>query len=66
MGATVTAATWQEVRQPATQKLLCLYDPMRRLLWFRARGVDTIIDLDSLDIRERANEGLSVREGQSG
>lgn len=66
MDAAVIAAAWREVRQPVTQKLLCQYDPVRRLLWFRARGVDTIIDLESLDIRTKTNEDVSLREGQGG
>lgn len=62
-------AGWQEVREPGTQKLLCLYDPARGLLWFRRRGVDTLIDLrrfmamTDLVLRERVNEGVFVREG---
>lgn len=61
-------AGWQEVREPVTQKLLCLYDPARELLWFRRRGVDTLIDLHRFmavtDFIERArHEGLPVREG---
>ena len=60
---------WQELREPVTQKLLCLYDPARGLLWFRRRGVDTLIDLHrfmavtDFVIQARANEGLPVREG---
>ena len=63
------AAGWREVREPTTQKLLCLYDPARGLLWFRRRGVDTLIDLrrfmamTDLVLRERVNEGVFVREG---
>lgn len=38
-----------EIREPASGKLLCRYDPERRLLEHRRRGVVTITDLAALE-----------------
>lgn len=38
-----------EIREPSTGKLLCRYDPQRRLLEHRRRGVTTVTDLAAHD-----------------
>jgi hypothetical protein len=38
-----------DIREPGTGKLLCRYDPQRRLLEHRRRGVVTVTDLTAHD-----------------
>lgn len=37
-----------EIREPGSGKLLCRYDPQRRLLEHRRRGVTTVTDLAAM------------------
>lgn len=40
-----TPGNFIDIREPHTGKLLCRFDPERRLLEFRRRGVKTLIAL---------------------
>lgn len=46
---------YRDLREPGTGKLLCRYDPERRLLEFVRRGTTTVVKLEDFE-KENAHE----------
>lgn len=50
----MTISVWRDIREPITRRLLCRYDPARRLLQIKRSGGDVVlVDLEELDREAR-------------
>jgi len=57
----MSESRWVEIREQGTARLLCRYDPERRLVEIVRRGVKTVVDLTEYDEKD-CNSGETVVE----